>query len=112
MTLFKPAVYIVAIIVSMYIIRLAFGTKVYIFHSETCPACTATMPEWNKFQDRLGITSLIIPVKIDIDRHSNKTLTDDFAIESVPTIVKIKDDVRMYYDGERTADAILDWAKK
>lgn len=82
------------------------NVKIMLFHRPDCGFCKRLEPEWNKFE---GMASDIIIEKINI--YENPDMTNKFNINGVPTIIAMKNDQRYDYDGDRSAESILAFAK-
>jgi hypothetical protein len=67
--------------------------------------------EWAMFESSTYF-GMIKAISVDTTKSENEAIAADFGIDTVPAIVKVEDDMRTMYTGERTAVAILDWSKK
>ena len=108
------AVVVAAIVLSLlYLVFRCYSTVIYRFYRPTCPACVNSQGEWNKFKSNCML-KLIRPVDInreDGSEHSLK-LAHKFKVETVPTVIKLDNEGgHSVYDGPRTADAYMVWAK-
>ena len=99
------------IIFLLHTYRKAYGTRVYYFYKDKCPYCKKMQSAWDLFTSSCSWT-MIVPIKIDCSVESNQKLRDDFGAKTVPHIVKVYGDKREKFEGERTSEEILSWAKK
>lgn len=88
-------------------------TIVYRFYRPTCGYCTSTQDDWDSFKFN-GITSLIFgyDVNLDDEDEDNLKLARKYKVNSVPTIIAVlPDGTANVYNGNRSADDILAWAR-
>ncbi len=83
-------------------------TNVYYFFSPSCSYCQAMMPEWQKFD--ANVIETIHTEKIDITNPANADDVAKYGVTTVPFIIKINNSNVEVYHGERTADALNEWA--
>ena len=108
---YKWAVYTLILIYLCSIYRKANGTRIYYFYKDACPHCVKLKPSWNLFTSACA-WSLTVPVEINCDNKKNQSIRDNFHAKTVPHIVKVINDVREVYSGNRTSEDILEWSKK
>ena len=86
-------------------------TRVYWFHRNGCPACMKMKAEWEKFENMTN-ASMVKTIRVETTDPRNHFLAENFGVSTVPHIVKVKNDVREVFTGDRTAGQILAWSKK
>lgn len=110
---FNNPVNVLLVAVSVYIIWNLYdnyegfsGDKpvIMLFHLPTCGYCIDMMPEWDKFQKDHQNDPNIKVVKIN--GAKDRELTEQYGINSFPTVILNKDGDSQVYQGERTADAL------
>jgi thiol-disulfide isomerase/thioredoxin len=88
------------------------ATILYFFMPE-CGHCKKFNPEWEKLQPMIDSKRLPLRLnKIDGTQESNKDLVNQYGVQGFPTIILEIGNSSKKYDGERTAEAVLDWASK
>ena len=103
--------YLMLIIFLLHTYRKAYGTRVYYFYKDTCPHCKKMQSAWDLFSSSCS-WSMVVPIEIDCSIESNQKIRDDFDALTVPHIVKVCNDKREKFEGDRTSEAILSWSKK
>ena len=103
--------YLLLLVFLLHTYRTAYGTRIYYFYKPECKFCKELKPAWRLFSDTCSWT-MTVPVEIDISQSCNDKLKKNFNFKTVPHIVKVKNDTREIYDGERTSENILEWSKK
>jgi protein disulfide-isomerase-like protein len=83
------------------------GKTVVLYHAPWCGHCKALMPEWNKFQEK-GVEGVKIK-KVNVDEE--KEATKAAGVTGYPTIILYNEGKKEVYTGERTAEALAEWAK-
>jgi hypothetical protein len=101
---------VVLFIMIIYLYREAYATRIYRFHRPGCSACEAMTKEWTLFKS--STYGMIKVIDVDTSKAENELISNDFGVDTVPTIVKVNDDMRTAYTGERTSAAISEWANK
>lgn len=88
-----------------------FGNKttLYFFSMEGCGYCAQFMPEWEKIKSYSNSANFNA-VKVDINK--NPTLAGKYEVSSVPHIVKVVGKTNTVYNGNRTAQSIIDWVNQ
>lgn len=107
---YKAVIGLSLLIFSLYTYRKAYGTRIYYFYKDSCPHCKKIRPAWDLFTASVS-WSLITPIEIDCD-GKNQKLRDNFGAKTVPYIVKVIDDAREVYKGDRLTENILAWSKQ
>lgn len=77
--------------------------KLIWFFRPGCGHCTRMNPAWDEFVKQAP--SEVEVVKINT--QENPDMARDFEVEGVPHIVKVTDNVRVVYRGDRTAAGFL-----
>lgn len=80
--------------------------KIIWFYSPGCGYCTNMENDWAIFKSRAP--SNFVLEKINTTK--NQKMADDFGVEGVPHIVKIKNGKRTVYSGDRSAKDLLKFA--
>jgi hypothetical protein len=67
--------------------------------------------EWQKVESKTKWAYLpyIELNKIDLDREENRQIGLDFNVTSVPFLVKMQGGVKNMYNGDRSAQSLLQW---
>lgn len=86
------------------------STRVTYFYLPECPYCKDFDPEWKKFEEAAK-TANLSTVKVDGSDPKNHGLVAEKKVSGFPTIHVTKDGKDFAYDGERTATALLAFAK-
>ncbi len=101
-------VFVIMTLLILHLYNTAYATRVYFFHSESCKYCIDLEPAWDMFIN--SSPSSVRPMKID--KNANTKMAENFGVSSVPHIVKVQGDNRYVYDGDRSAEDLLRWAKR
>jgi protein disulfide-isomerase-like protein len=85
------------------------------FYAPWCGHCKHLEPEYEKVGEAFGNSADVVVGKVDADAH--KDLGGDFGVRGYPTLKFFpkgwrKGDEAQNYDGERTADAIINYIKE
>ena len=87
--------------------------KVYYFYVDWCPHCIKAKPEWKAFDDQyegkniVKNGSLIQTYGLNCtDDTLHEALTKEYNIESFPTVLIIKNNVRYDFDAKVTTTAL------
>jgi thiol-disulfide isomerase/thioredoxin len=85
--------------------------KVYYFYVSWCPHCVKAEPEWKGFYDEYNGKvingSLIQGYALNCtDESKNEALTKEYKIESFPTVLIVKNNVRYDFDAKVTTTAL------
>jgi len=83
------------------------------FYAPWCGHCKKLAPEWEKAATELkekGINAKLAAV--DADDKNNAVFINRFDIRGFPTIKRFRDGVDTEYNGERTAEFIVNYLKK
>jgi thiol-disulfide isomerase/thioredoxin len=78
-------------------------TTVIWFYRPGCGFCTRMEPAWAEFAS-------MVPANINIRKINtleNREMADDFGVSGVPFIVKVTDNDRQIYEGDRSAQDLL-----
>ena len=113
--------YIIIIVLILYIINSEYNTDrysdmskngvlVYWFHRPGCPHCDNMKGEWEKVE-ATKLPSKYKLMAVNTALKKNSKLSEDFGIEGVPQIIKVVNNKRIVYKGNRTAPEILKWIK-
>jgi thiol-disulfide isomerase/thioredoxin len=88
--------------------------KVYNFNTSWCGYSVRFQPEWEKFQKEVKARddlSNIQAYDIKCDNASNKQMCIDYEVPGFPTVIIEKDGKKIDYNGDRTAEAIIETIK-
>jgi len=99
------------------------NVHVVLIHSNRCGYCEQLMPEWDRMehivQDDNMLNGKCDVVKIEqadmekkMPRYNEMIGNREIPVAGYPTIVSIKDGNLHNYDGNRTADALVEWIKE
>lgn len=81
------------------------------FHRPSCPHCVRMQAEWDKFVQIAKIETPDVEIK-EVNIEEDPQMAKRYDITSVPFIIKIKPcGKQMVYDGDRTAETLLHFAK-
>ena len=96
-----------------FLYKKGYGVTVYFFHRSSCPHSVKMYDEWDKFYNKAKYSGDITAYKISTEstNPNDKALIKDFKIRGVPHIVKVKNNMRTKYTGERSADKMYTWAR-
>jgi thiol-disulfide isomerase/thioredoxin len=87
--------------------------RIILYHANWCGYCKRFIPEWDKLKEIIEAEKL--DIKLDKyeeqEIEKNPKLLGDNKIQGWPTIVIEVDNKSSYYDGQRTAEALLDFMK-
>jgi thiol-disulfide isomerase/thioredoxin len=89
--------------------------KVYNFNTEWCGYSVRFQPEWNKFMTRINTNKEIADViayDIKCDKEENEKICAEYQIEGFPTVLLEKGGDRKVYQGERSAEALIEGLSK
>lgn len=101
----------VLIVVLLFVYVRCSSIKVYRFYRPSCPHCVSSQAEWDKFTDDTRFM-LVRPININLDKPDNATFAKNFAVSSVPTVIKVNTNGSSEkYNGDRTAAAYMKWVK-
>jgi hypothetical protein len=67
--------------------------------------------EWAQFK-YMTTFSMILPIEIDITTSEGQSMSSKYGVATVPTVIKIEQNVPSIYDGDRNAHDIYLWAAK
>lgn len=92
--------------------------SIVLVYADWCPHCKTMKPEWNEMKNRLGSNIKTIEIEdSDFDKDTKiKEMQDrelngeQLEIFGYPTMFKIHNGRADYYGGNRTADAMTEWA--
>ena len=76
------------------------------FYAPWCGHCIHLVPEWNKLYNQNKTDTIIA------NFDGTKQLPKDITIEGFPTIILFKNGKQILYEGERTADNLLEFLNK
>lgn len=85
-----------------------FHCSVMWFHKPQCGWCRKMEVEWDRFTAMIPKT--IHAKKIDTSKQENFDLARKFKVQTVPHIVKVKNNKMSVFKGDRTAENFLFWA--
>ncbi len=101
----------VTILLLLWLMLKCYYTKIYRFYRPGCIYCIKSQDEWELFK-RKCIFKMVrtIDINMDDDTTHVQKLAKRFDVKGVPTIVKT-DCHGGYevYNGDRTAEAYLEW---
>jgi len=66
--------------------------------------------EWKIFENSTWF-GMVKAIAVDTSKSENELISADFGVEMLPTIVKVTNDMRKSYNGDRTSVAILNWVQ-
>lgn len=107
---------IVLVILAVLLIFYLFSTDnkketIIWFQRPSCPHCSRMQGEWNKFLQSARIETPDIEIK-EVNIEKDPQIARKYNITSVPFIIKIKPcGKQIVYDGDRTAETLLHFAK-
>lgn len=86
--------------------------EVYLFYATWCGHSKAMLPQWEQkviphFKD-----SGVNIISVDVDDEKHKELIDKYNVSAYPTIILSKEGKNVEYQGNRTAEDIIDWVNK
>lgn len=92
---------------------------IVLVYADWCGHCNQMKPEWNEMKNRLGANIETIEIEdSDFDKEmkireleDRKLKGEKLEILGYPTMFKIQNGRADYYGGNRTADAMTEWAK-
>lgn len=88
------------------------GNLMY-FYMPECGHCKKFNPEWEKIQPMVDNGRIPMKLnKIDGTDDANKDLVKQYEVNGFPTIILEIGNTPHTYTGERTADAVVAWAKE
>lgn len=88
--------------------------KVYNFNTSWCGYSIRFQPEWDKFQKEVKSRNDLSNVNaydIKCDETDNKQMCIDYAIPGFPSIIIEIDGKKTNYNGERTAESLIETIK-
>jgi thiol-disulfide isomerase/thioredoxin len=93
------------------------GLYVILIHANGCGYCEQLMPEWEKMEGMVKgdntLNGKCDVVKIERANMENEMINNrEIPVAGYPTIVSIKDGNLHNYNGDRTADELLNWIKQ
>lgn len=104
------ALLIIFILVHMFYMN---SVKIYRFYRPTCGACAASQLEWDNFKLSVFLQR-VKPIDVNLDVGlvaTNTDLSNNFGVNSVPTIWKVYSDGRRFeYKGDRTKADLISFA--
>lgn len=112
-TIYKLSLVALIILVLLLVVKLN-SVKMYRFFRPTCPHCVNSQEAWDEFK-RVCWFKLITPVDVNMDSATAREmeLAENFGVEGVPSVIKVSPDGhREKYDGDRTSESYLNFAKK
>ena len=91
---------------------------IVLVYADWCTYCRQMKPEWNEMKNRLGANIETIEIEdSDFDKdmkirdiEDRKLNGEQLEIRGYPTMFKIHNGRADYYDGNRTVDAMTEWA--
>lgn len=89
--------------------------KVYNFNTEWCGYSIRFQPEWKKFMTRVNTNKEIansVAYDVRCDKEENEKICSDYQIEGFPTVIFEKGNNRKVYQGQRSADALIEALSK
>lgn len=98
--------------------QMAKKNAIVLVYADWCPHCRTMKPEWNEMKNRLGANIETIEIE-DSDFDKDDKIRDiqdrelngeQLEIFGYPTMFKIQNGRADYYGGNRTADAMTEWA--
>lgn len=81
---------------------------VYLFYRPGCPWCDKMKPAWDEFTRQA-------PFDISVEKINvleEKDLAESFGVNGVPHVVKVENDKKIVYSGDRTTEDLLAFANK
>ena len=86
-------------------------TTIYNFNTRSCGWSKKFQPEWDKFSE-LAKTSLPNVIVKDVKCDENKEICSKYNIPGYPYVVLEINDKIIPYNGERTAESLIDFCNK
>ncbi|XP_031176978.2 protein disulfide-isomerase TMX3-like [Sander lucioperca] len=81
------------------------------FYAPWCTVCEQLDPVWHQIGSELKSLGSLVNVGKS-DAMESKDLTKEFKVQSVPTIMMLKKDVKYNYSGPKTKDGIMAFADR
>lgn len=83
--------------------------KLVMFYVDWCPHCQKAKPIWKKLVDRLANKLPKLRLEM-INGEENRKLAEKYEIQYFPTILYIKGDSVVEYEGERELEPLINFA--
>lgn len=83
--------------------------KVYNFNTSWCSYSVMFAPEWSKFEAMVENNENIDAIDIKCDDENNNSICKTFDVPGFPSVVIVKDNKKIDYQGQRNAEAIFDF---
>lgn len=83
--------------------------KLVMFYVDWCPHCQKAKPIWKKLVDRLSNKLPKLRLEM-INGEENRKLAEKYEIQYFPTILYIKGDSVVEYEGERELEPLINFA--
>ncbi len=81
-------------------------TTIIWFYSPNCGYCRQMHADWDKFEEMCPRYIMLKKVNID----TNREMARNFQVDGVPHIVKVRNNNRIVYDGDRSCEDLLKFA--
>lgn len=85
--------------------------KVYNFNTSWCKYSVMFAPEWSKLQSMTDNDENLEIIDVKCDDESNQQLCQTFDVPGYPSVVIVKDNEEIPYNGPRSAEDILEFIK-
>lgn len=84
---------------------------IYNFNTSWCKYSVMFAPEWSKLESIVENDSTIEAIDVKCDDENNNSICQKFDVPGFPSVVIVKDNNKINYEGARNAEAILDFVK-
>ncbi len=81
--------------------------KLYNFNTSWCYYSKILMPVWKKLEKHYKNNKYVEIVDVKCDEKQNKKMCKQYKIRSYPTIIKVKNNKKIIYRGERTVKDLI-----
>jgi hypothetical protein len=111
MNSFESIIVVSAMLILLMLYIDSISTKVYRFYKPGCRFCQESQEQWELFKKKCRFRG-VKPIDVNLEERTpkNETLAKAFGVKSVPTIIKVSSSgTPSKYDGDRTAQNLLDW---
>lgn len=85
--------------------------KIYNFNTSWCKYSVMFAPEWSKLESMVENDPNIEVIDVKCDDENNESLCQTFEVPGFPSVVIMKDNTRIDYEGPRNAESILEYVK-
>lgn len=85
--------------------------KIYNFNTSWCKYSVMFAPEWSKLESMVENDPNIEVIDVKCDDENNDSLCQTFEVPGFPSVVIMKDNTRIDYEGARNAESILEYVR-